>query len=136
LAGNKWRTSAEQHPLDGESFAHVLRNPSTKEKRDPVFYLFPGYMDSRAEPTVVAIDDLGANKRFKLYYYYESDAWELYCLSDDPGELKNLVESEQEIASMLSRKIHAWLTQQHPTWRPKYPIEKSSGRSAGPPPML
>lgn len=136
LAGNKWRPPADQHPLDGESFAHVLRNPATKEKRDPVFYLFPGYMDSRAEPTVVAIDDLGENKRYKLYYYYEADAWELYCLSDDPSEFKDLIQTEPEIASALSQKIHTWLTQQHPTWRPKYPIEKSSGRSAGPPPLL
>ena len=135
LAGNKWRPSRELHPLDGDPFEHVLRDPATTEKRDPIFYLFPGYMDSRAQPTVVAIDDAG-NKRYKIYYYYEADAWELYCLSDDPGEANNLIEQQPEIASELSKKIRDWLSQKHPTWKPKYPIVKSSGKPAGPPPLF
>ena len=135
LAGNKWRPPRDQHPLDGDSFEHVLRNPATTEKRDPVFYLFPGYMDSRAQPTVVAIDDT-AGKRYKIYYYYESDAWELYCLSDDPGEAANVIESRPDIASVFSKKIRGWLTQKHSTWRPKYPLRKTNGEPAGPPPVF
>ena len=135
LAGNQWRPSREEHPLDGESFAHVLRKPQTNEKRDPVFYLFPGYMDSRAQPTVVAIDEL-AGKRYKIFYYYEADAWELYCLSDDEGETKNLIKTHPEIAAELSQKIRGWLSKQQPTWKPKYPIVKSTGKPAGPPPVL
>jgi hypothetical protein len=92
-------------------------------------------LDSRAQPTVVAIDDT-ATRRYKIYYYYESDAWELYCLSDDPGEANNLIEEQPEIASGLSKKIRDWLTQKHPTWKPKYPIVKTSGKPAGPPPLL
>ncbi len=135
LAGNKWRPDPKQHPLDGAPFVHVLRNPDTTEKRDPIFYLFPGYMDSRAQPTVVAIDDTTTG-RYKIYYYYEKDAWELYCLSDDPGEANNLIKKQPEIASELSAKIRGWLSQNHPTWKPKYPIVKSSGKPAGPPPLL
>ncbi len=135
LAGNGWQPSAEDHPLDGDSFEHVLRHPTTTEKRDPIFYLFPGYMDSRAQPTVVAIDDIGS-KRYKIYYYYEADAWELYCLTDDVGETNNLIEEQPQVAAELSKKIRAWLSQKHPTWKPKYPIVKSSGQSAGPPPVL
>lgn len=135
LAGNRWRPPQDQHPLDGKSFAHALRKPDATEKRDPIFYLFPGYMDSRAQPTVVAIDDRG-EKRYKIYYFYEADAWELYCLSDDPGEANNLIEQQPEIASWLSKQIRDWLTQQHPTWKPKYPILKTSGEPAGPPPLL
>ena len=136
LAGNTWRPDADTHPLDGESFAHVLRNPATAEKRDPVFYLFPGYMDRRAQPSVAAIDDLAGGKRYKIYYYYEAAAWELYCLSDDPGEAENLIDARPEMAAELSRKIRAWLTRKHPTWKPKYPIAKGSGKPAGPPPLL
>ncbi len=135
LAGNKWRPPEQQHPLDSDPFDHVLRNPATTEKRDPIFYLFPGYMDSRAQPTVVAIDDT-ATKRYKIYYYYESDSWELYCLSDDPAEANNLIRELPDVASELSMKIRNWLTRKHPTWKPKYPIAKTSGKSAGPPPLF
>ena len=135
LAGNKWNPSPDKHPLDGESFAHVLRNPDTKNMRESIFFLFPGYMDSRAQPTVVAIDDLNG-QRYKLYYYYETNAYELYRLNDDQGEKNNILATHPEIAGELSAKIHHWLTQKHPTWKPKYPISKSSGKPAGPPPML
>ena len=134
LAGNKWLPPEKEHPLDGYSFADILRNPDTKRKREPIFYLFPGYLDRRAQPCVVAIDDI-ANKRYKLFYYYESDSWELYCLSDDQAEAKNLIASQTEVAVTLSRKIHVWLNQRHPTWKPKFPIEKASGKAV-PPPVL
>jgi arylsulfatase A-like enzyme len=135
LAGSKWRPDAEQHPLDGQPFLQVLQNPDATDKRDPIFYLFPGYMDSRAQPTVVAIDDI-EGKRYKVYYYYEADAWELYCLTDDQGEANNVVESQPEIAAALSKKTYDWLTQRHPTWKPKYPIAKATGQPAGPPPLF
>ena len=109
--------------------------PDSAAERGPIFYLFPGYMDSRAQPTVVAIDDL-SGKRYKAFYYYEANAWELYCLTDDPGEAKNLIVEKPEVAAEMSRKIQAWLSQEHPTWKPKYPITKSSGKPAGPPPLF
>lgn len=135
LAGHKWRPPQDQHPLDGFSFAQVLRDPRVTDKRDPIFYLFPGYMDSRARPTVVAIDDIG-EKRYKILYDYESDGWELYCLSDDQGERENLINQQAEIAAGLSKKIQAWLTRKHTTWQPKYPLHKQSGEPVGPPPLL
>jgi len=135
LAGEKWRPAAKQHPLDGESFAAAMLSPAEAKPRQPVFYLFPGYMDKRAQPTVAAVDDV-AGKRYKIYYYYEAGQWELYCLTDDPGEAKNIVKSQPEVASSLSRKINAWLTQKHATWQPKFPIAKSTGKPAGPPPVF
>ena len=92
-----------EHPLDGESFAQILRKPNSDDDRGPVFYLFPGYMDTRAQPCVVAIDEIGG-KRYKVLYYYESDAWELYDLSDDIGEANNLVEQKPELVSGSQRR--------------------------------
>ncbi len=135
LAGKQWMPPAEEHPLDGESFSEILRAPNSEKDREPIFYLFPGYMDSRAQPCVVAIDEI-AGKRYKLLYFYEGDQWELYNLSDDIGEAENLFNQKPELASMLSKKIRKWLTQQHPTWKPKYPLEKESGDPVGPPPVL
>ncbi len=137
LAGSKWTPDPDTHPLDGKSFAGVLRDPGSEsiKPREPIFYFFPGYMDTRAQPGAAVIDDL-EGKRYKLYYEYEADAWELYCLSDDQSEANNLIASEPGIASTLSKKIHAWLTREHPTWKPKYPKVKATGELSGPPPVL
>jgi len=135
LAGNKWTPPKTKHPLDGESFADVLLNPETNRKRSPIFYLFPGYMDSRAQPTVAAIDEI-EGRRYKLLYFYEADAWQLYNLNDDIGEATNLIKTHTSVAAPLSQKIRNWLSQKHPTWKPKYPLSKATGKSAGPPPLL
>lgn len=135
LAGNRWTPPTKEHPLDGESFVDVLLNPNLERNREPIFYLFPGYMDSRAQPTVVAIDEI-EGQRYKLLYFYEADAWQLYNLSDDIGERTNLIKTHTSIAAPLSQKIRNWLSQQHPTWKPKYPLRKTDGKPAGPPPLL
>ena len=125
VAGNTWLPSEKKHPLDGESFADILFNPKLKNRRSPIFYLFPGYMDIRAQPCVVIIDEI-ENKRYKLLYYYEADAWELYNLTDDIGEDRNIIKKHPKVASNLSKKIQTWLGQKHPTWKPKYPLSKKS----------
>ena len=131
VAGNTWLPSQKKHPLDGESFADILFNPKLKNRRSPIFYLFPGYMDIRAQPCVVVIDEI-ENKRYKLLYFYEADEWELYNLTDDIGEDRNIIKKHPRVASNLSNKIQTWLGQKHPTWKPKYPLSKKSGKSAPP----
>ncbi|MDG1149743.1 MAG: DUF4976 domain-containing protein, partial [Akkermansiaceae bacterium] len=135
FAGDRWMPPEAEHPLDGESFVDVLLNPNTDRMRDPIFYLFPGYMDSRAQPTVAAIDEI-EGQRYKLLYFYEADDWELYNLSHDIGEKTNLIKTHTSIAASLSQKIHAWLSQKHSTWKPKYPLKKDDGKSVGPPPSF
>lgn len=61
---------------------------------------------------------------------------ELYNFSDDLGENSNLIQRKPELATELLKKIHACLTQQYPTWGPKYPLNKSVGKPVGPPPSL
>lgn len=135
LAGKKWSPPAAEHPLDGFSFAEILRKPNSEDDREPIFYLFPGYLDSRAQPCVVAIDEIGG-QRYKALYYYESDSWNLYNLTADIGEAENLISQKPELAAGLSKKIRTWLTQQHPTWKPKYPLESESEKPVGPPPIF
>jgi arylsulfatase A-like enzyme len=135
LAGNSWRPSESEHPLDGESFVDILKKPARTRKRGPIYYLFPGYLDYRAQPCVVAIDDVDG-KRYKLLYFFESDTWQLYCLSDDIGEKNNIVESKHEIAVKLSKKMVDWLNQSHATWKPKYPLDKESKKPVNPPTPL
>jgi arylsulfatase A-like enzyme len=131
VAGNTWLPSEKKHPLDGESFADILFNPKLKNRRSPIFYLFPGYMDIRAQPCVVVVDEI-ENKRYKLLYFYEAYEWELYNLTDDIGEDRNIIKKHPKVASNLSNKIQTWLGQNHPTWKPKYPLSKKSGKSVPP----
>jgi len=132
LAGKEWMPPTDTHPLDGTSFAGLLSEPAIKDEREAIHFLFPGYLDVRATPSVVTIDEI-AGKRYKLYYYYDTNSWELYCLSDDQEEAKNLIKDEAEKAKTLSMKMLAWLNQKSPSWKPKYPLDRASGEPVGPP---
>ena len=122
--------AADEHPLDGFSFAETLLNPAEVERQEPVFYLFPGYLDRRAQPCVAVIDQIDGTQ-YKLLYYFEGDAWELFNVSEDIGESTNIVEEQPELAARLAAEIGRWLKQEHPTWKPKLPIVKSTGKPAG-----
>ena len=132
LAGGKWTPSPDEHPLDGFSFADALLNPNLDSPREPVFYLFPGYLDRRAEPCVTVIEQIDG-VQWKLIYLYETDSWELYNITEDLRESESVASENQEVVSRLAESMHAWLTKEHPTWRPKYPINKETGQPAGPP---
>jgi len=129
LSGGKWMPQAEVHPLDGVSFADTLVDPADSDRVEPVFYLFPGYLDRRAQPCVAVMDRIDGIQ-YKLLYYFESDQWELYNVSEDIGESTNVVDDQPEVAVRLAGEIGTWLKQDHPTWKPKLPIEKSTGKPA------
>ena len=61
-------------------------------------------MDVRAQPCVVTIDEIDG-KRYKLLYFYEADEWELYNLTDDIGEKRNLAKEMPDVSASLSRKF-------------------------------
>ncbi|MEO1618044.1 MAG: sulfatase-like hydrolase/transferase [Planctomycetota bacterium] len=135
LAGSGYQPPVQDHPLDGVSFAKTLLGNEKATRGSPIGYLFPGYLDVRARPCVVMIDDVDG-QRFKLVYDYESGRYSLFCLSKDPGEERDCFSDAPDVAKRLSVAMNQWLSQQHPTWQPKYPIQRSSGVSAGPPPGL
>ncbi|MEM6473248.1 MAG: sulfatase-like hydrolase/transferase [Planctomycetota bacterium] len=129
------RPSPEVHALDGVSFAGTLLGQSDDPRSEPVGFLFPGYLDNRATPSVVMIDDLDG-RVFKLIYDYEKNGYELYCLSDDQAEQNECSETEAWAANRLSRAMREWLSKEENTWKPKYPLRKPSGEPAGPPPLF
>lgn len=135
LAGNKWSPNSDEHTLDGFSFAKQLKDPTINLKRKPIFFLFPGYMDSRAQPCATIIEEIG-NKRYKLFYDYENNSYQLYNLTEDASEKNNLIKAQPELAQSMSKKLNQWLTKQESSWKPKFPIDKNTGKSVGPPPLL
>lgn len=88
------------HPLDGESlYNHLLDPDNVARDRSPIFYHFPGYMDSRAFASSTVIKEIDG-KRYKLIYgydpYYEDtdqyDQYQVYNLTDDLSETVNLMD--------------------------------------------
>lgn len=96
--------NATTHPLDGESFYNHLLDPDNNPRdRSPIFYHFPGYMDSRAYASSAVIAEIGG-KRYKYIYAYDPfyipgsaqtkgyDQYQLYNLTDDVAETVNLMD--------------------------------------------
>ena len=133
-AGEKWTPSEKVHPLDGQSFFDELLRPGSDPDRGPIFYLFPGYLDRRAQPSAWVIDEIDED-RFKASFDYEKNEWSLFNVSDDIGEKKDLAGVNKKVLSTLAKRLDIWLTQEGSTWQPKYPIRKEDGMSAGKPPQ-
>lgn len=128
LAGAK-KPDAKAHILDGVSLAGLLRgtqkslNTGGNQARTSLFWHFPGYLDTRAIPCSVIIKDRASDgKRYKLLYFYENQHYELYNLSDDLSETKNLVAGSaapaqgavRDAAEELRADLVAWLARMKP----------------------
>lgn len=100
---------ASTHPLDGESyFAHAKDPENVARNRSPIFYHFPGYMDSRAYNCSMMLKEIDG-KRYKYIYAYDPyydpgsdsstgsatrgfDQYQLYNITEDIGETVNLLD--------------------------------------------
>lgn len=94
--------------LDGESLLPLLRDPAAALKRAAIFQHFPGYLGIgkdqwRTTPvgTVIAAD-------WKLMEFFEDGRLELYQLSKDIGETKNLASTMPDKAKELHQLMTAW----------------------------
>jgi arylsulfatase A-like enzyme len=136
--------------LDGFSFDAHMRDPvAVPRERPPVFYHLPSYLDIRHRPASLAIHRVGGDV-YKLIYSYdrqyvgnslESDGlkvlqqpWELYNLTRDISETRNLVDGTHSnqllyggIADDLAASLNAWLGQSTAGWNAKKLTSRSSG---------
>ena len=99
--------------LDGVSFARLLTGEATRLERANLFWHFPGYMDARARPSSVIQRRVG-DEYYKLFYYYETEKWELFNLTEDLSEKNDLLSiplSKQlvPIVSDMKRDLRDWL---------------------------
>ena len=107
--------SKESLSLDGHSLVPVLKEEISDFER-PLFWHFPIYLQAynvmdnenrdalfRTRPgSVIRKGD------WKLHYYFEDDEFELYNLSEDIGERKNLVETNPVKAEELLNLLKKW----------------------------
>jgi arylsulfatase A-like enzyme len=94
--------------LDGESLVKLFRDPAAKLQRDAIFQHFPGYLGAGADSwrtTPVSLVQMGD---WKLMEFLEDGRLELYNLSSDIGESKNLAKEMPEKAKELHARLVAW----------------------------
>lgn len=93
----------EQHS-DGFDFSPVLSGKSIS--RGPLYWHYPHYGNQGGTPAAAVRDG-----KFKLIKFFEDDHVELYDLSNDLAESKNLASSDPETAIRLSELLTAWLNE-------------------------
>jgi arylsulfatase A-like enzyme len=126
----------QNHILDGESFAGILRGDTGQLNRDAVFWHFPGYLDDRTVPTSVITKDAG-DKRYKLLYFYEDARYKLFNLTDDLSETADLLArpispADYAVARQMSVDLREWLDDQGAL----YPTVRATGAPVPPPTPL
>ncbi len=94
--------------FDGESLLPLFRDPAAKLAREAIYQHFPGYLGSGENTwrtTPVSLIQVGD---WKLMEYLEAGRLELYNLSEDIGESRNLAQSNPAKAKELHTKLLAW----------------------------
>lgn len=103
--------------LDGESLVPQLNGEMDQPTR-PLVWHYPHYHGSEWTPgAAIRVGD------WKLIEFYEFDDAELYNLSADPGEQKNLAIEEpnhflklREQLRQWQKNLHAKMPQPNPAW--------------------
>ena len=91
----------EQHQ-DGVSLGPLLTGGEDMEER-PIFWHYPHYSNQGGKPgAAIRLGD------FKLIEFFEDHSVELYNLSDDPGEQKELSAEIPGKAEELLKILHNW----------------------------
>jgi arylsulfatase A len=105
---------------DGVSLIPILRGTGQLE-RDELFWHYPHYQHYQLGGTT----PYGAIRKgdFKLIEFFDDLRVELYDLSKDPGEQRNLAKDMPAKVDELRKRLHAWRKEvgaQMPTPNPKY----------------
>lgn len=97
---------------DGASFAKVLTGEAKRISRENLFWHLPGYMDNRFSPSTL-IQKKIENEYYKLFYFYETNEFEMYNITKDISEKINILENptstEMEIALKMNADMLVWL---------------------------
>jgi len=80
----------------------LLKNPTARLERQALYWHYPHYY-----PTTTPVSSIRQGD-WKLLEYLEDNQIELYNLSNDIGEQKNLAETMPEKAWELRNNLNAW----------------------------
>ena len=90
--------------MDGVSLMPLLRETGTFD-RDAIYWHYPHYNPIGGYPYGAIRDG-----DWKLIEFYEDNHVELYNVTDDIGESKDLAAAKPDIAERLREKLHEWRT--------------------------
>ncbi len=101
------------YALDGVSFAKLLREPHAEMKRPPIYWHFPGYLESYIKEDVWRTTPVSVirDADWKLLEFLEDGRVELFNLRDDLGETENLAARHVGKTRELLAKLAAWRTE-------------------------
>ena len=125
-------TLPDTYPLDGVSYASLLREQKPLDRGKPLFWHFPGYLGASGDiwrTTPVSVVRAGD---WKLLKYLEDGHLELYNLRDDLSETNNLASKESAKAQELHEQLKVWqkeINAQLPT--ANTPVAKTDEPKAG-----
>ncbi len=96
--------------VDGVNLTPLWRDPDSALDRDAIFWHFPGYLEAYISETTWRTTPVAVIRSgdFKLLEYFEDGHLELYNVTDDISETRNLVESDPEEAERLLHRLHLW----------------------------
>jgi arylsulfatase A-like enzyme len=89
---------------DGLSLVSLLKDPGARLDRDTLYWHYPHYY-----PTTTPVSAL-RDGDWKLLEYHEDQHVELYDLSEDLGETRDLAATNTEKTEQLLSRLHAWQT--------------------------
>lgn len=115
----------EQH-VDGVSLVPVLKGGSVAER--PLFWHYPHYGNQGGEPSSII-----RSGDWKLIYYHEDGRLELYNLSEDEGEQKDLAASNSDRANTMFEQLMTWLKEtdaRFPVQNPSFSEERHANDQA------
>ena len=90
----------ENHPVDG---IPVPGDASRASSERPIFWHYPHYGNQGGTPAAAL-----RSGEWKLIYFYESDHCELYRLTDDIGEVRNLAHRHPRTRDELKTLLFQW----------------------------
>ena len=110
-------SSPSGHKLDGVSLMPLMKQSGDIPNR-ALYWHFPVYLQAYSKEKDDGKDPLfrtrpGSAMRYgkwKLHHYFEDDDFELYDLSADAGERKNLAASMPEKLEELKKMLNKWRT--------------------------
>jgi arylsulfatase A-like enzyme len=88
---------------DGTSFLDLLRDPSAKHERAPLFWHYPHWGNQGGIPSAAVRDG-----DWKLIEFYWKKGLELYNLAKDPGEQHDLAAANPAKVAELKAKLDAF----------------------------